>query len=410
MNEAVDIAAGCVDAMYKLTGVKLQQKKLDFVDAYYYIDGSVGHLGLSISSDLAMRANTTKKDVMYSARTICHTVAEQYFGNMVTIKDWGNFFLHYSLSEFFTTEALRIMPQFSKIMFYKEFIDHKTNIKYVAKHPILDTYSHEDQVIELFAPAFINQIRYVVGDKTFFKAIQKYLLKFASKNADYNDFLDVFEEVLENKPLCGSLTFKEFALTWLKNIGTPKLKISKSSRGYSFNILPDASNKNQKWNIPMFVYDIKAKKENIVWLLDNGELCLPMGFNLSLTANYMFNHEGKGAYYQIYDFPLWVKLWTSDNMRAMPVKNIYTILDNEWEIGSFMNKKSANILIDRIANALTNTSDLLFIYDYAIHKGLHKVCISFISLFSLNHYYNLKFFRNHLCLSKKFTIRLIFLI
>lgn len=47
------------------------------------------------------------------------------------------------------------------------------------------------------------------------------------------------------------------------------------------------------WNIPLFVWEAKTQKTNVIWLLDDSSICTNDDFELDSNTVYVFN---KGAY------------------------------------------------------------------------------------------------------------------
>ncbi len=153
-----------------------------------------------------------------------HEVAHQWFGNSVTEQNWH----HVWLSEGFATYLTHVYKQnFHGKEEFREGLanDRERVISYSKRNlaPIIDTTVTE--YIRLLnansyqkASWFLHMLREDLGDKIFFKGLQKYYADFKNSTALTKDFLQVMEKV-SGKDL--DLFFKQ----WLWQAGHPTLDL-----------------------------------------------------------------------------------------------------------------------------------------------------------------------------------------
>jgi aminopeptidase N len=161
-----------------------------------------------------------------SEALIAHEIAHQWFGNSASESDWQHIWLSEGFATYFTDLYLeqkygqeRIQKQLAKertevIQFYKNY-----------QHPIVDTTYAE--LIDLLnensyqkGAWVLHMLRTKIGDELFHQSIVSYYMKYRLSNASTAEFIEVVEEVSQQK-------LDAFFNQWLYQSGHPQLKITR---------------------------------------------------------------------------------------------------------------------------------------------------------------------------------------
>ncbi|UCE04599.1 MAG: HEAT repeat domain-containing protein [bacterium] len=157
---------------------------------------------------------------------ISHELAHQWFGNLVTAKNWS----HIWLNEGFATYAEILFKEFDLGIaeaqyaiyqdqkFYLEMVDPKFH------QPIVyENFIHPDEMFSYIeyqkAGLVLHTLRYVIGDSLFFASLKTYLKRFAYQSVVTSDFQQVLEEVSGQQ-------LGWFFYQWLYQGGHPEFLIS----------------------------------------------------------------------------------------------------------------------------------------------------------------------------------------
>ena len=157
---------------------------------------------------------------------IAHELAHQWFGDLVTCKDWSHIWLNEAFASFF--EALyweNKTKSFDEYIYYllkkaRDYFDEACG-SYVR--PIV--YSYYNDPIDLFdrhsyqkGACVLHMIRNYIGDRDFKSSLYNYLNKYKFKTVETNNLLETFSENT-NKNI------DEFSNQWVYNSGHPKISV-----------------------------------------------------------------------------------------------------------------------------------------------------------------------------------------
>jgi aminopeptidase N len=153
----------------------------------------------------------------FSSGVVAHELAHQWFGNLVTPRDWGELWLSEGFAVFFG-QALysehwrgkadydHVIEDFSQDYFtesrsYKRPLS--TNV-YRDVDAMFDTHSYRK------GAAVLHTLRRYLGDKLFYKGISRYLTKYRNSLVDSHDFCSAMTEGsgVNLERFCGQWIFK----------------------------------------------------------------------------------------------------------------------------------------------------------------------------------------------------------
>ncbi|HYL99545.1 MAG TPA: M1 family aminopeptidase, partial [Blastocatellia bacterium] len=130
-----------------------------------------------------------------------HELAHQWFGDLLTCRDWGQIWLNESFAEFFADlwDEHRLGEdeyQYDMLANRRQYFETWDRGQ---RRPVVTTrYSDPDSVFDTYAyprgAATINMLRHVMGEEAFWKAIHFYVEKYSWQNVDTGELIDAIAE------------------------------------------------------------------------------------------------------------------------------------------------------------------------------------------------------------------------
>mgnify|MGYP003575087127 CR=1 FL=1 len=185
--------------------------------------------GMENSSCTTLTINTLhdkRADQDYSSDPlVSHELAHQWFGDLVTCRDWQDIWLNEGFATY--CEALywehsRGIDEFLYYVFllFEDYFDEYKN-KY-SRQIVTNYYAYKDDLFDRHTyekgSSVVHMIRNVLGDKKFRSCLKAYLKTFSNSVADTHDL----RRVIENNT---GISFQRFFDQWVFNKGHPILKI-----------------------------------------------------------------------------------------------------------------------------------------------------------------------------------------
>ena len=134
------------------------------------------------------------------ASVIMHEMAHQWFGNLATMKWWNGLWLNESFAAFMATLATSEATEFTNA--WRSFYASGKQSAYradqrITTHPIevpvpstANAFDNIDAITYSKGASVLNQLRHLLGEKTFQQGIHNYLSDNAYKNAVLDDFIN----------------------------------------------------------------------------------------------------------------------------------------------------------------------------------------------------------------------------
>jgi len=138
------------------------------------------------------------------ARTVCHELAHQWFGNLTTMEWWNALFLNEGFARYM--EFVAVSNLFPDWNIWDEFVGgvHVLALSLDAmdnSHPIEVDVNHPDEINSIFdsisyakGASLIRMLSKWIGEEVFIDGIRKYLVKFGYANARSSDLWGVLGE------------------------------------------------------------------------------------------------------------------------------------------------------------------------------------------------------------------------
>jgi len=190
-----------------------------------YHAGGMEHTSATTLNDRTIHDHRAHLD-MSSDDLVAHELAHQWFGNLVTCKNWS----HIWLNEGFATYAEILFKEhdqgqpeaqfaiYNDQNFYLELLDanfHQPIIPDAFLHPE-DLFTH---ITYQKAGLVLHMLRHTIGDSLFFESLTTYLHRFAFQCAESSDFQNIVEHV-------SGQNLGWFFDQWLYRGGHPQFNVS----------------------------------------------------------------------------------------------------------------------------------------------------------------------------------------
>lgn len=219
-----------------LFGCKYPWDKYAQIVVAEYEAGGMEHTSATTLNDRTIHDRRAHLD-MSSDELVAHELAHQWFGNLVTCKNWS----HLWLNEGFATYAEILFKEYDlgraegqyaiydDQNFYLDLEDsefHEPIVNETFLHPE-DLFTH---ITYQKASLVLHMLRQVIGDAAFFNSVTSYLHQFAFQCAESDDFQNIVEQV-------SGQDLDWFFDQWLYRSGHPEFNVS-------YRWLPDARQVN----------------------------------------------------------------------------------------------------------------------------------------------------------------------
>lgn len=157
-----------------------------------------------------------------SADVVAHELAHQWWGDLVTSRDWNHLWLHEGFANYF--EALFKQHEKGDDYFQYDLMQQASSVfsteRAHGRHPLVgkdgytaNTYSKGCWVLHM--------LRNILGEKVFWKALNYYARRFAFRNVDSHEFMLAIEDAT-GKNVTG------FFLQWVYMAGHPDVRVTKT--------------------------------------------------------------------------------------------------------------------------------------------------------------------------------------
>ena len=201
---ALDIAKKALDWYNKWFGIDYEIPKMDLVAIPDFDAGAMENWGLITFREecLLCDAHTTLAEKQDIVNVICHEIAHQWFGNLVTMEWWTYLWLNESMATYFAwlvTDEL-----FPEWKIWDRFVRDE-NARALGldslenSHPLEVPVNGVHEIQQIFDAISYSKgaclIRFLVnyiGMETFQKGMQNYITKYKYQNAVSNDLWNSF--------------------------------------------------------------------------------------------------------------------------------------------------------------------------------------------------------------------------
>lgn len=269
---ALDCALKSLDAYNDFFGIKYPLPKLDMVAIPEFAMGAMENWGLVTYRDVDLlidpltASNSQKQRV---CTVVCHELAHQWFGNLVTMQWWDDLWLNEGFASWAENWSANLL--FPDYKMWDQFVtDHLSSALKLdglqSSHPIQVPIQHAEEVEQVFdaisyckGGSVVRMICAVLGMNNFQKGLANYMTKHAYGNTETFDLWQAWE-------LVSGMPIQEMMASWTEQMGFPLVKVVKEDWQDDKVVLEleqswflaDGSKipedgKNKVWSIPILV-------------------------------------------------------------------------------------------------------------------------------------------------------------
>jgi len=298
-----------------------------------FMYGCMENISATTQTDRTMHTEQAHLDHS-SDGLVAHELAHQWWGDLITCREWTDFWLNEGFATYFTnlfTEYYLGFDEFS----YKMYT---TERKVVARENNKPQCLKEIKSVYIKGASVLYMLKYYIGEASFRAAINLYAKRFAFQNAETHDFRKAVEDA-------SGINLYEFFDQWVFNPGIPDIIVSTQydEENNKLRVLvkqeQDSAATKQFFNLKLFIgievendytehqihmtereqeftIDIENKPQMVIF--DAGKVILK---NLSVekpVEEWMY--QARNAYHvvdQIHAMEMLVK--TSDSLNAFPI-------------------------------------------------------------------------------------------
>ena len=205
-------------------GYKYPYKKYAQILVEDFLFGAMENTSASTFTDRCLLDAQAELDINYDD-IVAHELAHQWWGDLVTCKDWTQIWLNESFatySEYLWREHSRGRDEarfviFQDFMTYlrEDWTSHRRPIdcrRYRFSEELMDRHAYEK------GACVLDMLRWTLGDEGFFRSLAVYLKKFEFDVAETNDFKVAIEEATGQN-------LHWFFDQWLHSAGYPELEV-----------------------------------------------------------------------------------------------------------------------------------------------------------------------------------------
>jgi len=233
---ACEVACKALDFYEKYFEIQYPLPKCDMLAVPDFSAGAMENWGLITYREVALLCERNKSSIrslQYVAIVVCHELAHQWFGNLVTMDWWSQLWLNEGFAcfmEYFSADDI-----FPNWKMWDMFIASEYNRAFEldgmeTSHPIEVEVARAKQADEVFdaisyckGASIIRMLQTYLGSEIFRKALHNYLKHFQYSNAVTNDLWDFLGKESKKKPV------SDIMKNWTREQGFPMIIVEQAN-------------------------------------------------------------------------------------------------------------------------------------------------------------------------------------
>ncbi|KAG0321007.1 Aminopeptidase 2 mitochondrial [Linnemannia gamsii] len=308
---ALSVTPLALEYFTELFGVAYPLPKMDLITIPDFESGAMENWGLVTYRAIRLLFNEKTSDLSYKrhiAYTICHEIAHQWFGNLVTMDWWDYLWLNEGFATWVGNLAVsKFFPEWDN---WSYFIADGFQMGLAldglrSSHPIEVPCKHPHEIHQIFdaisyykGASCIRMLSSYLGLDVFLEGIRIYIKRHAYKNTCTEDLWAALSEA-------SGVNVGQFMNAWIKQVGYPVVDVEedadastltfKQSRYLSSGDL-SADENTSRWTIPLGIEPAPTdSKEKSAMLMDESAT-----FKLEKGGHYKINSKYNGFFRTAY--------------------------------------------------------------------------------------------------------------
>ena len=247
----------------ELTGIPYPYEKLDQIVIDDFMWGGMENITLIHQSSSTMHTERARPDHT-SDGLVAHEIAHQWFGNMLTTRNWANAWLNEGFATFLTYVWQEYDQGRDAAEYGRRWM--LSSVKWADKsnpRPMVQYFYESDMDLfdsNIYAKGalVLNMLQQMLGYDAFWRTVRIYAKEYQHKNVESQDLKRIFEEVTGQN-------LEWFFDQWVYTAGLPELEIK-----YKYN----RRNKNVKLTVRQTqnISNSSMFRLPLTVLIDNGEI------------------------------------------------------------------------------------------------------------------------------------------
>lgn len=211
-------ATECIDFLEEQTGIAYPWESYANIPVQDFMYGAMENTTATIFGDFSMTDARAFQDRNY-INTDVHELTHQWFGDMITLRNWDHIWLQESFATFYPKLFQRKIYGEDQ---YEWMRRNEQNAALNASNRNLLPIVHLDSGTERVyskGSAVLDMLNYVYGEDIYKKVIHHYLSKYKYANVETNDFIQAYKDVAGISP-------DWFFDQWIYRGGEPSYSVS----------------------------------------------------------------------------------------------------------------------------------------------------------------------------------------
>lgn len=179
-------------------------KKYDQIVVPEFNSGAMENVAaVTFNERLIARGEKTRAQIRGLANVILHEMAHMWFGDLVTMRWWGDLWLNESFATYMASLAMSHSKEFPES--WHQFFGGKFGAYWedhlATTHPVVAQVQDTNEAFTTFdsitygkGASVLKQFVFTIGEDSFRKGLESYFTRYAEKNTDYKDFFSVMSE------------------------------------------------------------------------------------------------------------------------------------------------------------------------------------------------------------------------
>ncbi|KAJ3318441.1 Aminopeptidase 2 mitochondrial [Boothiomyces sp. JEL0866] len=389
---ALEVGVKTLEFFSEYFGIAYPLPKCDQIAVPELSFGAMENWGLITYREILILYDKEKSGDQYKrgiATTVCHELAHQWFGNLVTMDWWNDLWLNEGFATFVGTFATdHLFPEWN---IFGDFVieDFGFALELDAErnsHPIEVTVNTPQEVNEVFdgisyskGASVIRMLEAYLGSDKFSEGVKNYLKKHAYKNTVTNDLWDSLSSV-------SGFDVKSLMNNWTRQMGYPLIYVNETYNAQDQSVTLKfkqewflvsggltAQEEAVIWSVPITIYTGNGSVSTYLLDKKEGSVTLPYPADVDF---WLINYKSTGFYRVKYSKEHVEKLSSVivSNVDALTVPDKCLLISNSFALAAagLSNTSQALTLVSAFVNE-SNRLVLEQIYDCL--EGLKEVWI-----------------------------------